>query len=249
MQDFIDLLYIPMRRKIGGSAFEAAKLRVAGRIIDLVGEVRGLLHLQSSQQLLEMRRQVVTATAASYEVAKRLRAAGNNTELDLANEQALFEQSRLDLRAAEAQVVQDRERLNRLMGLWGPDAASWKVLDRLQDVPQDATIGEGSEPHCRRTEPRPRRRPKDVEAAGRSLGLAGPAGLLPDVEVGRECRTRGGRRLGGRPGLLAPDPALQPGPACQCVRPRRVATRGRSIIARRAGPFADPRARRNHCGP
>ena len=220
MQDCIDLLYIPMRRKIAGSAFEAAKLRVAGRIIDLVGEVRAAYYtLQSSQQLLEMRRQVVTATAASYEVAKRLRAAGNNTELDLANEQALFEQSRLDLRAAEAQVVQDRERLNRLMGLWGPDAVSWKVPDRLQDVPQDATIGEGLERIVVERSLDLGVARKDVEAAARSVGLATPLGILPEAEVGAaaEHEAEGGWAVG--PAFSFPIPLFNQGqPATAAAR-------------------------------
>ena len=220
MQDFIDLLYIPMRRKIAGSAFEAAKLRVAGRVIDLGGEVRAAFYtLQSSQQLLEMRQQVVAATAASYEVAKRLRAAGNNTELDLANEQALYEQSRLELRAAESQVVQDRERLNRLMGLWGPDAASWSISNRLPEAPQDVAIAEGLERTAVERSLDLAAARRDVEAASRSMGLAAPIGLLPEAEVGASAEHEAEGSWAVGPAFSLPIPLFNQGqPAIASAR-------------------------------
>ena len=74
----------------------------------------------------ELRQTVLGATQASYELSKRLRAAGNNRELDLLNEQDLYEQSKLDLSMAESDVTQSRERLNALMGLWGKQTR-WKA--------------------------------------------------------------------------------------------------------------------------
>ena len=147
VQDFIDILYIPLRKRLAAAAFEATKLRVAGEVLDLAGEVRAAFYsLQAALQTLEMRRQVAAATGASYELAQRLRAAGNNRELDLANERALHEQSKLDVRAAEAQVAQARERLNRLMGLWGT-RTNWTVAPRLPAVPSDP-VGGNAKPIC-----------------------------------------------------------------------------------------------------
>jgi cobalt-zinc-cadmium efflux system outer membrane protein len=69
------------------------------------------------------------------------RAAGNIGDLELLQEQAFLEQSRLDLGRSEMQAVEDREKVNRLLGLWGPDSASWKVESRLPDVPaQDPAL-------------------------------------------------------------------------------------------------------------
>ena len=185
VQDFIDLLYIPMRKRLAEAAFEAAKLRVAGRVMDLAGEVRAaFLTLQASQQMLEMRRQVVTATEASYDVARRLRAAGNITELELANEQALAERARLDLRSAELEVLQERERLNALLGLWGPAAAGWTAAVRLPEPPAEDPLAEGLEGRAIKRSLDLRAARRDVEAAARSVGLAAPFGWLPDAEAG-----------------------------------------------------------------
>ena len=185
VQDFIDLLYIPMRRRLAASAFEAAKLGVAGQVMDLAAEVRSaVFDLQASQQTLEMRRQVVAATTASYDLAQRLRAAGNNSELDLANERALFEQSRLDLRAAEAEVLRGRERLNRLMGLWGPASASWTVSARLPDLPAEEVASEGVERTAVERSLDLQSARRGIEVASRSLGIAAPFGLISEAEAG-----------------------------------------------------------------
>ena len=185
VQDFIDLLYIPMRKRLAASAFEAAKLRAAGNVMDLAGEVRSAVYtLQASEQTLEMRRQVVSATEASYDLARRLRAAGNISELDLANERALYEQSRLQLRAAEAAVLRDREHLNRLMGLWGPASAAWTVAARLPDVPAEDVAAEGLERTAVERSLDLRAARQEVEAAARAVGIAAPFGLLPEAEAG-----------------------------------------------------------------
>ena len=185
VQDFIDILYIPMRKRLAEAAFEAAKLRVAGQVVDLAGEVRAaFITLQASQQTLEMRRQVVTATEASYDVARRLRAAGNITELELANEQALAEQGRLDLRAAELEVLQGRERLNVLMGLWGPAAVGWTAAVRLPEPPAEDPPAAGLEGRAIDRSLDLQAARLEVEAAARSARLAAPFGFLPEAEAG-----------------------------------------------------------------
>lgn len=212
VQDFIDLLYIPLRKRMAGAAFEAAKLRVTGLVMDLAGETRAAFHtFQAAQQTLEMRRQVLAATEASYDIARRLREAGNTRDLDLFTEQALYEQSKLDVRAAEAQVVQDREQLNEHMGLWAEAAAAWTAVPRLPDLPPQ-------EPVLDDLERRAVERSLDLQAsrqqiamAGRSLGLAAPFGLLPEAEVGAvaEREPEGGWSVG--PAFALPIPLFNQG--------------------------------------
>ncbi len=184
VQDFIDILYIPLRKRMAAAAFEAAKLRVAGDVLDLVGDVRAAFYtLQGSQQTLEMRRQVMAATAASYDLAQRLRVAGNNRELDLANERALYEQSKLDVRAAEARVAGDREALNRLMGLWG-ERTGWTVVPRLPELPADPVAIEGLERQAIERSLDLDAARRTVELAARAVGIAAPFGGIDEAELG-----------------------------------------------------------------
>ena len=68
-----------------------------------------------------MRRSVAAAAEASADAARKLHEAGNTKALELETELAQADQARLDMASAEAGVLADRERLNRLMGLWGAD--------------------------------------------------------------------------------------------------------------------------------
>ena len=229
VQDFIDLFYIPLRKRVAASAFEAAKARVAGEVIDLASEVRNAFHAyQAAQQTLEMRRQVVAATGASYDLARRLRAAGNNSELDLANEQALYEQSKLDLRAAEAEVVQGREALNRLMGLWGEASASWTAAARLPDPPADEPAVEGLERRAVEQSLDLRAALRDVRSASASAGMAGPLGLLPEAEAGAAAEREPEGDWAAGPAFSLPIPLFNQGqPAAASARANLRAARRR----------------------
>ena len=184
VQDFIDVLYIPLRRRLAEAALESAKLRAAGEVMGLAGEVRSAFYtLQAAQQTLEMRRQVLTATDASYDLAGRLRAAGNITELDLANERALHEQAKLDVRAAEAQVLQGRERLNTLMGVWGGQTG-WTIASRLPDLPAEEVAADDLERRAVERSLDLGATRLEVTQAARNVGIAAPFGLLPEAELG-----------------------------------------------------------------
>ena len=219
IQDFIDILYIPLRKRLATAAFEAAKLRVAGEVLDLAGEVRAAFYsLQASLQTLEMRRQVLAVTAASYELAQRLRAAGNNRELDLANERALYEQSKLDVRAAEAQVAQARERLNRLMGLWG-SRTNWTVASRLPEVPSDTVAAEGLERRAVARSLDLAAARQEVEQAARGLGIAAPFGILPEAEAGVSAEREPDGEWAAGPAFSLPIPLFNQGqPAVAAAR-------------------------------
>ena len=211
VQDFIDVLYIPLRKRLAETAFEATKLRVAGEVLGLAGEVRAAFYaFQASQQMLEMRRQVVTATEASYDLSKRLRAAGNTTDLDLFNERALHEQSKLDLRAAEAQLLRDRERLTTLMGVWG-ESADWAAPGRLPapmapEEPADATERRAVERSLDLASAR-----LEVTQAARGVGIAAPFGLLPDADLGAAAEREPDGEWAVGPAFSVPVPLFNQG--------------------------------------
>jgi len=136
-QDFLDLLLIPARRRLASAAFEAAKLRVGQQVLDVAHDVRAAYYLmQGAQQIAAMRRAILDASDASAELARRQHDAGNISDLDLANEESLYEQVRIDLMRSEADILGGRERLNRLMGLWGQDT-SWTIAPKLPELPGD----------------------------------------------------------------------------------------------------------------
>jgi cobalt-zinc-cadmium efflux system outer membrane protein len=111
-QTLIDLFRLRNRRALGQAEFEAARLRVSGAVIGFAAEVRADYYtLQAAQQALAQQRTIAEAAQASTELAMRQHQAGNISDLDLENEQAIYEQAKLDLARVELDEIQARERL------------------------------------------------------------------------------------------------------------------------------------------
>ncbi len=133
--DFLGVLLIPAKKRLAGAAFEAAKLRVGHQVVELAYEVRAAYFtLQGAQQIAAMRRAILDTAETSLDLATRQHEAGNISDADLGNEEALYEQVRMDLAKSRAEILMAREKLTRLMGLWG-EAAGWTISDRLPDLP------------------------------------------------------------------------------------------------------------------
>lgn len=112
MQTLVDLLQLRSRRALGRAEFELARLRVAGAVVGFAAEVRADYYtLQAAQHALAQQRTIGEAAEASAELARRQHDAGNISDLDLENEQALYERAKLDLARAELDELRARERL------------------------------------------------------------------------------------------------------------------------------------------
>ena len=138
VMNFLDVFYVPLRKRVAAARFEEAKLRVTGAVLDFAARARTAFYLHlANEQMLELRQTIVQALTASLEVARRLNEAGNITDLDLARERALAEAGKLALRSAEIAARQSREQLNDILGLWGKNT-EWRVDARLPDIPVQA---------------------------------------------------------------------------------------------------------------
>ncbi len=227
--DVIDLLYVPLRKRVASARLEEAEFRVSGQILDLAWRTQTAFYKhQADQQMLALRRQVADSAAASFELARRMREAGNLTELALASERAFAENARLDVRSAEIGVRESLERLNVLMGLWGEDAGIWKTSSGgLADPPEDSLDAD-------RVESRAVERSLDlaaaerlVVAAGEALGLDRMGALFPEFVVGGKGERRDGRWEAG-PSLTIPIPFFDYGQA-RVARARAELERAREL--------------------
>lgn len=135
-QDFLDLLTLPARKKIAAGNLETTKLRVAHQVLTLAEEVQIAFYtVQAGHHLTNRLALIVEVNESSANIAKRQHDAGNINDLELQNQQATYAQSRLDLARARAQLRSDREKFNRLLGLWGQQTI-WQVESELPDLPE-----------------------------------------------------------------------------------------------------------------
>jgi cobalt-zinc-cadmium efflux system outer membrane protein len=134
-QSLIDLIQLPRRRALGRAAFDAAQMRVSSEVLRFAGDVRAAYYdLLAATQHIALSRTIAEAAQAAAEVAIKQHAAENITDLDLENEQALYEQAKLDLARAEQRVILTREALLRAMGLRNV-TAEWRVPSAFPEIP------------------------------------------------------------------------------------------------------------------
>ncbi|WNZ65411.1 TolC family protein [Myxococcus sp. MxC21-1] len=198
VQDFVDLFTLPLRKRVAREQFMADTLRVAHEALATAAKVRkAFSEVQALQQLMELRRMALQAAVAAADLSAQLRTAGNITELELASEQAAAEGVRLELAEGELALVEARENLNRLMGLWGP-RTQWTLSEKLPPLPDQ----EVSLAHLESLAIRQR---LDIAAARKqvmllwnALELARSARFFGRVEVGvHEHQDADGPRLFG----------------------------------------------------
>lgn len=208
-QSFLEIFYIPLRKRVAKSQLEEAKLAVTGLVFDFEYETRIMFYqAQANAQLVEMFEQVVQTAEFGYDFARRLHAAGNITDLELNQQRDLYEQARIDLRQAEADLIHSRERLNQLMGLYG-EQIYWKTTGRLEEVP-------GEEIDVERLESRVIEQSLDLKlaaqriiTAGHRLGFTETTALIPRLDLGVEAEKTDDWEVG--PSLSFPIPLFDQG--------------------------------------
>jgi cobalt-zinc-cadmium efflux system outer membrane protein len=192
VMNFLDVLYLPLRKRIAGARFEEVKARVTGAVIEFAAQARNAFYThQANEQLVEFRKTVVEALSASFEAARRLHEAGNISDLDFMRQRAPLEGSKLALRSSEAAAAQSREQVNTLMGVWG-EGTQWNIDSRLPDVPARRLGDEAIESAAIERSVDLIGARERIRAAGEQLGFTKWTALLPDLGLG----TRGERREG-----------------------------------------------------
>jgi cobalt-zinc-cadmium efflux system outer membrane protein len=210
---FLDVFYVPLRKRVAAAQFEEAKLRVTGAVLDFALQVRTVFYgQQANEQMLELRGSIVQALTASLEVSRRLHEAGNITDLDLARDRALVEVSKLALRSAEVAAFQGREQLNSVMGAWGGDT-EWDIDGRLPDIPEQSLPASGIERTALTRSLDLSNARQRIMVAGQQLGYDQATALIPSVDFGASAEREPveGWRVG--PALSVPIPLFDQGQA------------------------------------
>lgn len=164
VQSFLDLFMLPLRKRVAEQQFVAATLRVAHEALDTAAEVsKAFAQVQADAETVQMMRNITDAAQAAADLAQRLFDAGNVTERTQASERAVYEQAQLDLARDEMTLLEHREQLNRMLGLWGP-RTQWTLAQRLPVLPAQDPIPA----HLERIAMKQR---LDIGAARRELAL------------------------------------------------------------------------------
>jgi len=129
------LLALPFVVQVEQRRAAATRAAVAAQVLTLAAETRkAWVQAVAAGQTLHYARQVMESAEASAELARRMAEVGNFNPLQQAREQSFYADAALNVARAERQRLAARERLTRLLGLWGEQTA-FRLPDRLPDLP------------------------------------------------------------------------------------------------------------------
>ncbi len=203
---FIDALYIPLRRRIAASQLEEAKISVSSQVIDHAAMTQmAFVDYLAARQLVGLFKQVEKSARASFEAAKALRKAGNTTVLEFETQQSQLTNVKLDLANAQALLLGAREKVNTALGLTGKQTR-WTTASRLPAAKGKRAAGNIEKQAVANS--------LDLEAARTRLitlahqyGLKTATSIIPDLEVGFNIERDGAEKnwtRGGNIGVILP---------------------------------------------
>jgi outer membrane protein TolC len=182
--DVLGLLTIPLSRRAGESRLQATQNRAAVEGLRVALDTRkAWFQAVAARETAKYMAQVKEAAETSAELARRMAEIGNFPKLTYAREQAFYAETTAQLARARHGELAARERLARLMGLWG-DELKFELPERLPELPKTAREGGDLEAQAlaQRLDVQGARR--DAESLARSLGLAKATRFVNLLEVG-----------------------------------------------------------------
>jgi outer membrane protein, multidrug efflux system len=189
--NIMGIIALPLRSQWQGQQLELAKLQAAQDVIRLAADTRkAWISAVAAQQTAQYAAQAKLAAEAAGELARRLARVGNWSKLNQAKEQAILADAATMQAKAENMAFSEREKLIRLMGLWG-EQTQLKLPDRLPDLPKEVRDSQGIEAQALSQRLDVRAAAMQADFVAKSLGLVQASGFLNalDLKLIRETTT------------------------------------------------------------
>jgi outer membrane protein TolC len=181
--DVMTFVLTPMHKKAAQHDLDAARLDAAGDVIELGYEVRTAFYaLQAAEQQLRVAAHTLDSLAAGRDAAVALLEAGNLRAIDAASQISAFERARISVAKLELTVAEQREQLQRLLGLHG-DATSWTLATDLAGVPETPAALDGLEKRVIEANLDLAASEKQLAAIAKRTGITRTEGWLPRIDL------------------------------------------------------------------
>lgn len=180
----VNLLTMPLALKMERRRFEAVKLGVASEVLRLGLETRrAWFEAVAAQQAEAYYGDVLEAADASAELGRRMARAGNLNRRDQLREQVFYADAAAQLARVRTANAAAREKLIRLMGLWGEETR-FTLAERLPDLPGTAADLPDVEAFAIRERLDIRAATANAEGVAKSLGLTKATRFINVLDLG-----------------------------------------------------------------
>jgi len=134
--DILALATLPFRSEIARQRFRQAQLRAALETLRLAAEVRrSYYRAVAANELVGLLADAKSTAESTAQLALKLGQTGSLNKLDQAREQVFYAETTAELGSIRQEAASSRERLARLMGLWGSDLA-FRIPNALPALPR-----------------------------------------------------------------------------------------------------------------
>ncbi len=141
----LELATLPVRAEIARQRFRADQYRAAEQVLRLGGEARRQYYRTvAANQATAFLEQALAAAGSASTLAKQLGETGALNKLEQAREHAFYSELGAQLGKARVQQRAERERLTRLLGLWGREI-DFRLPNGLPALPKRLVDGRAIE--------------------------------------------------------------------------------------------------------
>jgi outer membrane protein TolC len=117
---FLDLLWIPLRRKLSGLTLEETKYRVGDEVLKMTRDTKiAYIDAKIAFEKIALYEAVLKSHEASVQLAIRQNTAGNSSKRDFLKIQDAYAHARLESMKLGRDYAMARENLNRILGVYG----------------------------------------------------------------------------------------------------------------------------------
>ena len=136
--DILALATLPARADIATERFRQAQLRAAEATLRIAAETRrAYVRAVASRALVRFLTEAQSSAEAATQLARQLGETGAMNKLDQARDQVFYAELTAQLATARQRATSERERLVRLLGLWGSDL-KFRIPENLPTLPARA---------------------------------------------------------------------------------------------------------------
>lgn len=190
--DILGLLTMPMVKEVGQQRFEQAQYQAAYDAVSLAADVRrAYFDAVAAQELAKFYEQVKETADVSNELAKRMLQAGNFNKLAQMREQAFYADATAQLARAQHQAAAQREKLIRLLGLYG-EQLNFRLPQRLPELPKQVLEPQNAEQTAMDKRLDVQMAKRAAEATAKSLHLTNATRMVNVLDVAYKNKSESG---------------------------------------------------------